>query len=120
MPSLTSVKASVTEELVLLTTARSVTALGFVVTVVSSARTVSRARVEPVVTLESGPNTAFRFSVSRNATSSNPYCVAGAKPSTVHVRCSPITPAATGVVHVPLPTLVALCQWSWPGAKRMS
>src|SRR6266566_8838079 len=54
---------------------------------------------------ESPPNTAFRVSVPRNATSWNPYVVLGWSPRTVHVRTTPITLPVSGVAHVPRVTV---------------
>src|SRR5207248_9146806 len=46
--------------------------------------------VAPVVMLDSPPNTAFRFSVPRYATSSKLQVVPGVSPSTVQLRLAPM------------------------------
>src|ERR1051325_3961558 len=66
--------------------------------------------VVPPATLDSSPNTAFWFSVPRNATNSNWSPAAESGPSTVRVPLAPIALPVTGVLHVPFATLVALPQ----------
>ncbi len=76
--------------------------------------------VVPLAKLESPPNTAFTFSVPRNATSWNWYATPDCRPSTVQFRAAPIVLPATGVAHVPSVTSVADAQEIVPAAKRMS